>query len=690
MGGRRRRTSDSTTRTLDYDGQTFAEESSVLKTFQQELEDKDPMLQTFILEDATVCDKKGRPVELFTVNTDGPFVVRGRVVIEEAQKSRALKPSTRTALIETRECTRYAIGVSDTGYGAWAGGRAGWYEIRPPSETYREIYDHTIEGVSIYYTMLAIIEEHDESQGTKRGKKKGKKTAARAKLSLESLLLKYAVTMGDGATYDEVVARCDDHAQFLISHFYEDSDAFDWTPTIFFEWIVARHPGIHAKVLDLRRKRAAGIKPGQTLPGETQVVQPPVLSDEPPAKKALSKRRQRNMPLETNASNHGVETNDFAAKRDTRSRSRGKTKTQSRSPSPAVVPSVETMDVDADPEAPIQATDLVEVVHNRSNVDAILEGIEEIKAELSPLNTAAFSKVSSKLYYKYKIKVYYAASDILKYYAKELVERLDQEEWAGSGFWDTLQQAAQGPRTALQHVKLHQIPESLVRRKVTAVSAPRNRGKTLKTDSGQGETHKAAAVETPPPRRPGRPAGKMSGLRLVGTGGKRRFDSADDTPEAVSRRSKAAKRLHGYDSEEDEAMNDATSSDDDESSVVSTESPTALKVVVRAENIPTTIPKGPQGTWVCDEEDCGFVERNPEAEDGRDRIREHMQEVHYLEDENRLQRISLAVTEGGKNRLPIDHLLEKIRRMGHKLQAKEEIEIDDVAVPQPIKRRLIT
>lgn len=88
MGGRRRRTSDSTTRTLDYDGQTFAEESSVLKTFQQELEDKDPMLQTFILEDATVCDKKGRPVELFTVNTDGPFVVRGRVVIEEAQKSR--------------------------------------------------------------------------------------------------------------------------------------------------------------------------------------------------------------------------------------------------------------------------------------------------------------------------------------------------------------------------------------------------------------------------------------------------------------------------------------------------------------------------------------------------------------------------------------------------------------------------
>lgn len=55
-------------------------------------------------------------------------------------------------------------------------------------------------------------------------------------------VLQYAVAMGDGATLDEVEARCDNHAPFLISHFYEDRTAFDWEPTIFFKWLVERHP----------------------------------------------------------------------------------------------------------------------------------------------------------------------------------------------------------------------------------------------------------------------------------------------------------------------------------------------------------------------------------------------------------------------------------------------------------------
>jgi len=139
-------------------------------------------------------------------------------------------------------------------------------------------------------------------------------------------------------------------------------------------------------------------------------------------------------------------------------------------------------------------------------------------------------------------------------------------------------------------------------------------------------------------------------------------------------------------------MKDGSSpgNESDESSVDSTDSPAAFKAVVRAENIPTTIPKGPNGTWVCDEDDCDFVERNPESEDGRERIHQHMQDIHYQESEDQVERISLAVTEGGKNRLPIDHLLEKIRQMGQRIQTKEEIKLENVSVPRPIKRRLIT
>ncbi|KAK1599567.1 uncharacterized protein LY79DRAFT_144608 [Colletotrichum navitas] len=603
MVGRRRKTSDSTTDTLDHDDRAFAPELSVLKRHEPKLDDQEDtaMLQTFVLEDAIVCDKTGRLVELFNVNTQGPFIVRGRVVIEEWQKSRAVKPSTRTARIETRDCTRYAIGVNDNGYGAWAGGQAGWYEIRPPSPAYRKIFDHTIEGVSMYYEILDIIEKHMEAQKSKQGKKewkkKANKMAAHDQLSIETLLFRYAVAMGDGATYDEVVARCDDHAHFLLSHFYEDAD-MDWSPTVFFKWMTKRHPEIHAKVLELRKKKLGAIS--------------------------------SNPPL---------------AEGDVRSKSRGKTKTQSRSPPPVVEPPVDAMDVDDIPEVPPQ-TELVEMAHDRSNVEALLEGIEEIKPELGPLNAVAFSKISSKIYYRYKIKVYLGASDIIKYYAKELIKRLDEDEWAGSGFWNTLKEAAKGPRITLEHVKVEQIPDSLVRRKATAITALKPRG--------QSDAERGAVVVTPPPRRGGRLAGKMSGLRLAGTGGKRRFDP-DETPESVSR--KAAKIYHGHDSDTDEAMKDGSSpgNESDESSVDSTDSPAAFKAVVRAENIPTTIPKGPNGTWVCDEDDCDFVERNPESEDGRERIHQHMQDIHYQESEDQVERISLAVTEGGKNRLPIEY-----------------------------------
>ncbi|KAK1992466.1 hypothetical protein LX36DRAFT_732451 [Colletotrichum falcatum] len=651
MVGRRRKTSDSTTDTIDYDGRAFAKELSVLKIHEPKLDDQEEtaMLQTFVLEDAIVCDKTGRPVELFTVNTQGPFIVRGRVVIEEWQRSRAVKPSTRTALIETRECTRYAIGVSDNGYGAWAGGQAGWYEIRPPSSAYKEIYNHTIEGVSMYYNILDIIEKHMEAQEAKQGKKEWKKKASRIaaheQLSIETLLFKYAVAMGDGATYDEVIARCDDHAHFLLSHFYEDAD-MDWSPTMFFKWMTKRHPETHAKVLELRKKKFGAIGSNPPLAEGAEPVAKPIASDEPPAQKGLSKRRQKSTPSESNGRIQRVDSHDFAfSQQDIRSRSRGKTKTQSRSPPPVVEPPGDTMDVDDVPEVPSQ-TELVEAAHDRSNVEALLEGIEEIKPEIGPLNAAAFSKVSSKIYYRYKIKVYLGASDIIKYYAKELTERLDEEEWAGSGFWNTLKEAAKGPRIALEHLKVDQIPDSLVRRKAVAITVSKSRG--------QGEAQRAAVVSTPPPRRAGRTAGKMSGLRLAGTSGKRRFDP-DETPESVSR--KAAKTSHGFDSDGDEAIDDGSSSDeqDDSSSVDSTGLPAAVKTVVRAENIPTTIPKGPNGTWVCDEDNCGFVERNPESEDGRERIHEHMQDIHYQESENQVERISLAVTEGGKNRLPIEY-----------------------------------
>ncbi|KAF9881056.1 hypothetical protein CkaCkLH20_01206 [Colletotrichum karsti] len=692
MFGRRRRTSDSTTGTLDHDSHAYTNELNVLKKFDRSLKDADA-LQTFVLEDATIYDRAGRTVELFTVGTKGPFTVRGRVLIDGEQKKRAKNPATKSALIETKLCTRYAIGSIDSEvvtYGAWAGGECGWYEIQPPSALYRPIFDHTIEGISIYYGIMMAIEEHQkDTESGKKGKKRGRKASPK-ELTIETLLFKYAVAVGDGATYDEVVSRCDEHAPFLISHFYEDSPNFDWSPTVFFKWMVGRHRDIHTTVLESRKKKAANAAIKEELPEETESIAPPVASDEPPAQKALSKRRQRSRP-DVGVASDDVDTPDVSntSQVSIRSRSRAKTQAQSRSPpstSPAVTQaaSVEAMDVDAVPLTLPQRPAQNQPSGEQSNIDLILQALEELRPELEPLSKSSLSKVSSKIYYRHSIKHYKGSSEILSYYAQELLERLDEDAWGGSKFWGELQDIAAGPRKQLENISLEQVPSQLTRRKAKTVKAELN------------EPRDMAALATPPPKRVGRPAGKMSALRLVGSkGSKRRFDSTDGTPDTVSRGSKAAKISHPDDSENDEGMEDdnvddgASSSIDDDSEIDTNGSPSALKVVVRAENLPTTDAKGPNGTWVCDEEGCGFLVRNAEQDEGRERIQEHIQEAHY-EDENRDARIDLAVTEGVKNHLPIDHLLEKIRQMGERVLKKEETTIDEVPVPQPIKRRLIS
>ncbi|KAI8304751.1 hypothetical protein K4K61_005891 [Colletotrichum sp. SAR11_59] len=619
MVGRRRRTSDSTTATVDPEDNVYTDELNVLKKFDPRLEadDATSTIQTFILEDATIHDKHGHPAELFTVRTKGPFTIRGRLKIDQEQSSRAKNPAMRTALIESKNIRRYAIGAFDSEnsvrYGAWAGGGTGWFEIRPPSAEYKPTHDRMIEGVAIYYTIMTAIEEHADAveeyetqtkPGKKGSKKKGRKSPPKA-LTIQSLLLKYA--------------------------------------------------DIHLEVQKARKMKPQGQPTIEEVPEEMDIVAPANTTDEPPAQKAISKRRQRDTPQDTGLNNDDVEAHNSGAsgsRRSIRSRSRAKTKTQSRSPPPVVIaaapsPSPEPMDVDA----ALQNMSVSEPSQNqeaseRSNVDLILEGLEELRPELEPLSKNSFPKVSSKLYYKYSIKHYLGSAEILKYYARELVERLDQSVWGDSKFWDTLQENAHGPRITLEHVTMENIPGSLIRRKA----------KTTNTKPETNGAGSSAAFATPPPKRAGRPAGKMSALRLVGSkGSKRRFDSTEDTPDTVSRGSKAAKTSHTYDSEENSMEAASSSGDsDNESEADTADSPAALKVVVRAEILPTTDAKGPNGTWVCDEEDCGFVVRNPDQDEGRERIQDHIQEAHY-KDENRDARIDLAVTEGVKNHLPIEY-----------------------------------
>jgi len=55
-----------------------------------------------------------------------------------------------------------------------------------------------------------------------------------------SISSQYALAIGDGVVKDEVIARCDAHAAFLLDQFPQEGD-FEWADTSFFKWMQSRH-----------------------------------------------------------------------------------------------------------------------------------------------------------------------------------------------------------------------------------------------------------------------------------------------------------------------------------------------------------------------------------------------------------------------------------------------------------------
>lgn len=65
--------------------------------------------------------------------------------------------------------------------------------------------------------------------------------AQRSKATTYSTL-QYAMKVGDGATFDEVVQRCAEHAIFFVCQFGQESlDLIDWKQTPFHRWFTTQH-----------------------------------------------------------------------------------------------------------------------------------------------------------------------------------------------------------------------------------------------------------------------------------------------------------------------------------------------------------------------------------------------------------------------------------------------------------------
>ncbi|KAG0648863.1 hypothetical protein D0Z07_4976 [Hyphodiscus hymeniophilus] len=132
----------------------------------------------FVLEDTTVYLQDGKTVaNLLNAELQGPFVVRGRLVVDGDLSNRLFSKKSNGQYLEVAKCESFSIG--DNPVTLWALGQSGWLEIQP-SEPYQKVYTNMIEAISIFYFVTDLYEKE-------RRKKKASKYPP---LSMDKILLK--------------------------------------------------------------------------------------------------------------------------------------------------------------------------------------------------------------------------------------------------------------------------------------------------------------------------------------------------------------------------------------------------------------------------------------------------------------------------------------------------------------------
>lgn len=269
----------------------------------------------------------------------------------------------------------------------------------------------------------------------------------------------------------------------------------------------------------------------------------------------------------------------------------------------------------------------------------------------------------SRLYMKCSMQQYTMPPEVTHYYASQLVASLPSK-WYTSPFFHWLKEKRNVPWNP-QHVTAENVASKVIRRRTSTVAGlPRVRNliaDPLPTSSHAGKHY------------PGSP--RTSGLRP--TRGAKRPIFSDDYDEE-GRPSKLSKLSRSPDSDDDgdddaETEDSGDELDDDNKygtdldisdedadiphtsqSVILPSAATSretMKIVVRAEKIPSMLPSGPNGTWKCEEIGCKYIVRSANDPQGKELISKH-----FRDHENRAEKVNIALAEGNKNQLPIKYV----------------------------------
>ncbi|KAI1026294.1 hypothetical protein LB504_011315 [Fusarium proliferatum] len=668
MVGRPRRASTSSVDTEDESQRSWKQEKSVLR-FDPGGVDSDT---TFEINDAVVLNKDGHTLEnALDVATRGPYIIRGLLHIEEQSQRARLRSLTP---FEVRKCGQFSIGESESGSPViWMLGACGWFELNP-APAYLPIYRKMQEAIRLYYRLMAIYRDKKPKKA-----KKSKKDALKelyqvfhgVRIAVPRMLLnylyndpdslfKYAASIGDGSTLEEVITRCDDHASFLIAQCIQDQSEVEWFVTPFFKWLINRHQDLYNKELE----RMNNLPQPQRSPSAE--------ASNPPVSQILTSRTRNASSAPSTA--HDA-TPDIIQPEDSSPRRRySRSRSATRRPENTAVDLFSSTQISRDGSTrPASVHSSASVSSARMSqapgtVDAkddafrsVLDALEWIRVEISnsrsghlsiPAVTQRFWSNFSFPTYKGDIRPSYRVpiSEVLHYNAHALLQVLNKDKYDGE-FYSWLQELAQTPFNPV-FIKPSDFPFYVKRRQPSnknnpSKTAPPSQARATSRNHDEGpSTPLRSSPAGKSLMRPGRPSGIKSSLRLATTSRKRPHSEVDSDSEDEG---SEPKRSHYFSGEEETMGNTSHMSlSEDEDAQETSEGP--VKIYLRADNIPTTVPRGPGETWVCEEEDCGYVVRGGDIQNCRDRIRRH-----FNEHEQQMDRVNLARTEATRGHLPVKY-----------------------------------
>ncbi|KAL8366781.1 hypothetical protein RB595_008769 [Gaeumannomyces hyphopodioides] len=627
MAGRRRRAVAST-------GTQYQPELKVLRPGSGFDYDDDEDAADPLLEEAAVFKMDGTTMaNVLEMTTQGPFIVRGKLVLDTPRnRRRLLNPKVDSVYIEVSASTKYSIGFGFKGNpcpSVWIAGASGWMEITPARE-YRPIYDKMMEGITLYYR---IQDAYNNLVGSKTG---AKRADVMKKAEIGEIFFGYAHRVGDGVLFPEVKRRCRDHALFLLDQFSkEPKENFDWSECSFVTYM-KQHYSRQQEALDRAQEKATR---NGFLAANTQAA---TQATQAQAEKQLVDEAMK----DDEAGNQGEEEQEATPRT-----------MNSQRPSP---------------NTPEHASQTSSFASRRPPEGApfLANLINEVADKAGKIHKHKHSKYSHSIFLECRIKDHKCCKEILSLYAPDMLKLLDRDKFGASPFWAYLEKEAASPPTHLEHISLEQIPHQLVRRVKVAA-------KQANTGSGSPAVLTPSSHTQPDAPRP-QHSGKVPGLRLASR--KRpyedegNYESSDADNRASHARETARKRATPQTRQEsgDDSANSDTGSVAKGNNV--------SKIVLKSYPMQTDKPKGPRGTWVCEEDGCGHVVRSALEPEQRQLVLQHMREHTSAKGVRAMQ----AEQEGRLNGLPIQNLLDKILKEGKRKKEPKSTTLENV--PERIKR----